>query len=104
MPRDGALTFGDLEGKLDVLRVACRKCDPPRPVYGRDSKLVDWHRELGVRVGWWNGEGTRELRTARPRLIPRRSFQTRRFIASGSKSVVHNGDCGAIQPAAICSS
>ena len=27
MPRDGALTFGDLDGKLDLLRVACRKCD-----------------------------------------------------------------------------
>jgi hypothetical protein len=26
MPRDGATTFGDLVGKLDVLHVACDKC------------------------------------------------------------------------------
>jgi hypothetical protein len=27
MPRDGAIIFGDLIGKLDVLRVACTKCE-----------------------------------------------------------------------------
>jgi hypothetical protein len=26
MPRDGAIIFGDLVGKLDVLKVACGKC------------------------------------------------------------------------------
>jgi hypothetical protein len=26
MPRDGAIIFGDLIGKLDVLRVECPKC------------------------------------------------------------------------------
>ena len=26
MPRDGAITFSDLIGKLDVLQVACDKC------------------------------------------------------------------------------
>jgi hypothetical protein len=26
MPRDGARTFGDLIGKLDVLRIECAKC------------------------------------------------------------------------------
>jgi hypothetical protein len=26
MPRDGAITFSDLIGKLDVLNVACDKC------------------------------------------------------------------------------
>jgi hypothetical protein len=26
MPRDGSLTPGDLDGKLDVLRVECAKC------------------------------------------------------------------------------
>ena len=54
MPRDGALTFGDLDGKLDVLRVACRECDRRGryPVaklierHGRDAKLVDWNRRL----------------------------------------------------------
>ena len=50
MPRDGAIIFGDLIGKLDVLRVACSKCGRsgqyqlPRltKVYGRDSKMIDW--------------------------------------------------------------
>jgi len=27
MPRDGAIIFGDLIGKLDVLRIECPKCD-----------------------------------------------------------------------------
>ena len=27
MPRDGAIIFSDLIGKLDVLRVTCSKCD-----------------------------------------------------------------------------
>jgi len=27
MPRDDAIIFGDLIGKLDLLRVACTKCD-----------------------------------------------------------------------------
>ena len=31
MPRDGAIIFSDLIGKLDVLRVACEKC-------GRDGR------------------------------------------------------------------
>ena len=26
MPRDGAIIFGDLIGKLDVLHVACERC------------------------------------------------------------------------------
>ena len=39
MPRDGAITFSDLIGKLDMLRVSCEKC-------GRDAKLVDWLDEL----------------------------------------------------------
>ena len=26
MPRDGAIIFSDLIGKLDVLRVSCEKC------------------------------------------------------------------------------
>jgi hypothetical protein len=33
MPRDGSIIFGDLIGKLDVLRVVCDECGrkPPRP-------------------------------------------------------------------------
>ena len=32
MPRDGAIIFSDLIGKLDVLRVVCYKC-------GRDGVI-----------------------------------------------------------------
>ena len=32
MPRDGAIIFSDLIGKLDVLRVSCEKC-------GRDDHI-----------------------------------------------------------------
>ena len=50
MPCDGAISFGDLETKLTVLRVNCTKC-PRRGqyvlsrlirVHGRNAKLVDW--------------------------------------------------------------
>ena len=50
MPRDGAIIFSDLIGKLDVLRVNCEKCGRDgcyglnRLVEkrGRDAKLIDW--------------------------------------------------------------
>jgi hypothetical protein len=50
MARDGSLTPADLIGKLDVLRVACTKCDRAGryPVaklverLGPDAKLTDW--------------------------------------------------------------
>ena len=49
MPRDGAVIFGDLIDKLDVLRVACKKCERrgQYPVvrlierHGREAKVVD---------------------------------------------------------------
>jgi hypothetical protein len=49
MPRDGALTFGDLIGQLDHLEIACPKCDrlgrySVRRLalqYGRDFRLTD---------------------------------------------------------------
>ena len=50
MARDGAVTFGDLEAKLSVLKVVCSKC-PRRGHYivhrlirahGRNAKVVDW--------------------------------------------------------------
>jgi hypothetical protein len=55
MPRGGAITFGDLDGKTDVLRVACRKCERNGHYhvaglierYGCDGRLVDW-KELTV--------------------------------------------------------
>ena len=48
MPRGGVITFGDLDGKLDVLRVACRKCERKGQYHlskliehARDGRLVD---------------------------------------------------------------
>ena len=54
MPRDGAIVFGDLVGKLDVLVVACEKCGRAgryavrRLVEerGRNGKLIDWKDEI----------------------------------------------------------
>ena len=54
MPRAGAITFGDLDGKLEVLRVACTKCNRRGRYrvatlikrYGRDAKLVDWKEDI----------------------------------------------------------
>jgi hypothetical protein len=54
MPRDGAIIFGDLVGKLDALTVECAKCER-RGRYavgrlierrGRDGKIVDWLEEI----------------------------------------------------------
>ena len=50
MPRDGAIIFSDLIGKLDVLRVICSQCERDgcyglsRLINqrGRDAKLIDW--------------------------------------------------------------
>jgi hypothetical protein len=50
MPRDGALTFGDLIGQLDHLEIACPKCDRVGRYsvrrlalqHGRAGKLTDW--------------------------------------------------------------
>jgi hypothetical protein len=56
MPRDGAIIFADLIGKLDLLRVACDKCgtrwllriELNRLIErrGRDAKLIDWLDEI----------------------------------------------------------
>ena len=53
MPRDGAIIFSDLIGKLDMLRVSCEKCRRDGcyglnrliEKRGRD-KLIDWLDEL----------------------------------------------------------
>jgi len=54
MPRDGAIVFGDLIGKLDVLYVHCAKCTRSGRYQlrrlieerGRDGKIIDWLSEL----------------------------------------------------------
>ncbi len=50
MPRDGAIIFGDLMGKLDVLRVTCDKCGRTGSYRlrslldrrGSEVKIPDW--------------------------------------------------------------
>jgi hypothetical protein len=54
MPRDGAIIFSDLVGKLGVLRVTCAKCGRDGSYglsrliekRGRDGKVIDWLDEL----------------------------------------------------------
>jgi hypothetical protein len=52
-PRDGAIIFSDLIGKLDVLRIECPKCERVGRYcvadlierYGLDEKLFAWINE-----------------------------------------------------------
>jgi len=54
MPRDGAIIFGDLVGKLDALNVTCDKCGRKGRYmvsrliekYGSDGKVVDFLSEI----------------------------------------------------------
>jgi hypothetical protein len=54
MPRDGAITFRDIAGKLVVLRITCDKCgrsgqyrvDRLIGRHGIDAKLFDWSDEI----------------------------------------------------------
>ena len=56
MPRPVGATFGDLVGKLTVVRVQCSKCGrfgryPPRRLIEqrrRDVRILDWLDELIV--------------------------------------------------------
>ena len=54
MPRDGAIIFRDLVGKLDMLNVECDKCgrhgryrlDRLIERYGIDAKINEWSSEV----------------------------------------------------------
>jgi hypothetical protein len=54
MPRQGAIIFRDILGKLDVLNVECAKCgrrgryhlDRLIERYGIEAKLFDWSDEI----------------------------------------------------------
>jgi hypothetical protein len=54
MPRDGAVTFGDLLGRLDRLHLVCRKCNrlDRYPVHGLATahghgfKISDWISDM----------------------------------------------------------
>jgi hypothetical protein len=57
MPRT-YLIFGDIEGKLDVLRVECTKCDRKGRYhvhkliekYGRQGNMMKWREMLNAAV------------------------------------------------------
>ena len=54
MPRDGAIIFRDIVGKLAILRIECDKCgrsgqyhvDRLIMRYGIDAKLFEWFDEI----------------------------------------------------------
>jgi hypothetical protein len=54
MPRNGALIFGDITGKLDLLRIECAKCGRAGryrvgrliAARGADASLIEWRLEL----------------------------------------------------------
>jgi hypothetical protein len=54
MPREGAIIFRDLVGKLEVLNIECHKCGRKGRYrlhrlierYGVDAKLFDWSDEI----------------------------------------------------------
>jgi hypothetical protein len=58
MPRDGAIIFRDIVGKLTVLRITCDKCgrsgqyrvDRPNMRYGINAKLFAWFDESRGRL------------------------------------------------------
>ena len=60
MPRDGAITFRDIVGKLAVLRITCDKCgrsgqyrvDRLVQRYGINAKLFEWSDEITADCPW----------------------------------------------------
>ena len=75
MPRDGAIIFCDIVGKLAVLRIICDKCGRSGQYrvdrliirYGIDAKLFDWSDEPRP-----TARGSRrELEQPAPRTVPR---------------------------------
>ena len=84
MPRNGAITFSDLIGKLDLLRVSCEKCGrdgcwaapPNREAWprwqGRDKMSTTKHYTIAdiedalederAKLVIWQSQALRELR------------------------------------------
>jgi hypothetical protein len=71
--RSGAITFGDLQGRIEMLRVACTKCERSGRYsvarlierYGPDAGLPDWKDAVitadcpqRAKPGIWNLCGT----------------------------------------------
>ena len=74
------LVFGDIEGKLDVLRVECTKCGRGGHYgvakviekYGRKGNMMKWRGMLNARFS--------EARTGRPNLLSEQRFSGRNNI------------------------
>jgi len=92
MPRDGAITFRDIAGKLAVLRVACDKCgrsgqyrvDRLIMRYGLDAKLFERSPRPIVRARWRGTNTTRAApgaRTSQRRCEALRSVTTELLAA-----------------------
>jgi hypothetical protein len=59
MPRDGAIIFSNLIGKLDILRVRCEKCG--REWIGSEFARGGWITRLGGENGGsWRGSWKKE--------------------------------------------
>ena len=60
MPRDGAIIFSDLIAKLDVLRVACTKCERAGSLSAGSLNQRRWPamRSRGCKVTWHLDEST----------------------------------------------
>jgi hypothetical protein len=73
MPRT-YLVFGDIEGKLDVLRVECTKCDRKRRChvqkliekYGRNGNMMKWREMLTADCPKRDAQPARPLRPGVP--------------------------------------
>jgi hypothetical protein len=93
MPRDGAMTLGDLLGRLDWLDIVWAKCDRQGcyrvhglvAQHGRDFKLPDWIAEM-----------IRDCPARRPGSPTRAE---RNAPASSRSGDVARGDCGELTPA-----
>jgi hypothetical protein len=73
MPRDDALTFGDLLGRLDWREIVCTKCDRHGHYYvhglasthGRNFKILEWIGEMTKDCPRQNSPGLADARGAR---------------------------------------
>jgi hypothetical protein len=68
MPSDGAIIFGDLIGKLDVLRIECPKCGRSGRYrladllmrYGRNEKVFAFTEDVTANCTRKQGRGDRD--------------------------------------------
>jgi hypothetical protein len=66
MPRDGAIIFRDIVGKLHVLRITCEKCDRHRE--DKLSRLIEDYGPFG-NSGYWLSIATFDCPEEKARMI-----------------------------------